>query len=218
MATVKGKYDFDYTRIELIGPSFGQLVHTDEPWVRHEFKIVVPVDVMRDESVEAGRMTIYKLNYSVMSIWGLSLWTAFDDFSDETARCYDVVFDEKEEIRKPFWHEYYGQEGYLCNDFHFLSRIEIDEEFKGHDLAGIATRIYFENFANGNDVAYLKAFPLQHEATNDDKPYKRTFKGSEKACFEKLSKYYEKLGFRRIGKTNHFFFVVDDFLRKNGSV
>ena len=38
--------------------------------------------------------------------------------------------------------------------------------------------------------------------------------GDERACFAKLCKYYEKIGFRRIGRNNHFFFVVDDFLGK----
>ena len=31
-------------------------------------------------------------------------------------------------------------------------------------------------------------------------------------CQAKLCRYYERQGFRRIGKTEHFFFVVDDFL------
>ena len=137
---------------------------------------------------------------------------AFDDFSMEVSECYDVLFTKKGNLRKSFWHRNYGLEEYFARDFHFLERIEVNENFKGNGIAGIATRIYLENFANSDDVAYLKAFPLQHESGFDDKPYNREFKGDLKLSQAKLCQYYEHLGFRRIGKTEHFFFVVDHFL------
>ena len=137
---------------------------------------------------------------------------AFDDFSMEASECYDVLFTKKGDLRKAFWDQYYGLEEFFARDFHFLERIEVNENFKGNDIAGIATRIYLENFANADDVAYLKAFPLQHESQFNDKPYNREFKGDLKSSQSKLCRYYEHLGYRRIGKTEHFFFVVDQFL------
>ena len=190
--------------------SFGLLSIEDDPWIRYSF------DVLLDEEDSPGQivgsMQASKLSYGEMSRRRLPLWMAFDDFSMEASACYDVLFTKKGKLRKAFWHQYYGLEEYFARDFHFLERIEVNEKFKGNGIAGIATRIYLENFASYDDVAYLKAFPLQHESRFDDKPYNREFKGDFKASQAKLCKYYERLGFRRIGETEHFFFVVDHYL------
>ena len=199
-------------RLEHVRNDFGLLSLSDEPWVRHDFRICVYDE--NDVCHEAGRMKVSKLGYGEMSRRRLSLFMAFDDFSDETLQCYEVLFTKDGDLRKAFWHEYYGLEQYFARDFHFLHRIEIKEEFKGNGLAGLATQIYLENFASFEDVAYLKAFPLQHEGQFDDQPYSRKFNGSFRVNQAKLCKYYERQGFRRIGKTEHFFFVVDDFLTK----
>ena len=204
--------EVESVRLELVYNDMGLVSSLEEPWGRYTFRICA-----YDESHvrhEAGKMEVSKLSYGEVERRGMSLGMIFDDFSMETSQCYDVVFTKKGDLRKAFWHQYYGLEEYFARDFHFLNRIEIKEEFKGRGIAGIATQIYFEHFANGNDVAYLKAFPLQHESQFYDKPYSREFSGDFKTDFSKLCKYYERLGFRRIDKTEHFFFVVDDFLSK----
>lgn len=204
------KYD---VRLEFICNDFGTLGE-DEPWVRSRFQIVA-YDLEMEKRLNVGGMRVYKLNYDAMARNKISLCRAFDDLSMESSECYGVLFDKNGDLKKRFWDERYGLEGWFSRDFHFLSRIEIDERYKGCGIAGQATRIYLENFANGDDVAYLKAFPLQHEEVCEKKPYTRMFSGSLKECQSKLCCYYEKLGFRRIGKTEHFFFVVDDFLSRS---
>lgn len=190
--------------------SFGLLSIEDDPWIRYSF------DILLDEEEGPGRivgsMQTFKLSYGEMSRRRLPLWMAFDELSMETSECYNVLFTKKGNLRKAFWHQHYGLEEYFTRDFHFLERIEVDENFKGNGIAGIATQIYLENFANSDDVAYLKAFPLQHESRFTDKPYNREFTGGFKANKAKLCQYYEQLGFRRIGKTEHFFFIVDYYL------
>ena len=190
--------------------SFGLLSQEDDPWIRYSFDILLDEEDGSGQIV--GSMQASKLSYGEMSRRGLPLWMAFDDFSMDVSECYDVLFTKKGNLRKSFWHRNYGLEEYFARDFHFLERIEVNENFKGNGIAGIATRIYLENFANSDDVTYLKAFPLQHESRFDDKPYNREFKGDLKLSQAKLCQYYEHLGFRRIGKTEHFFFVVDHFL------
>ena len=190
--------------------SFGLLSRKDDPWVRYSF------DIFWDEEEAPGQivgsMQMSKLSYGEMSLRGLTLCLAFDDFLMETSECYDVLFTKTGDLRKAFWDPSYGLEEYFARDFHFLEQIEINENFKGNGIAGIATQIYLENFANYDDVAYFKAFPLQHESRFDDKPYCREFEGDFRANQAKLCQYYAHLGFRRIGKTEHFFFVVDHFL------
>ena len=190
--------------------SFGLLSQEDDPWIRYSF------DILLDEEDGPGRvvgsMQASKLSYGEVSRRRLSLRMAFDDLSMEASECYDVLFTKKGNLRKSFWHEEYGWEEYFARDFHLLERIEVNENFKGNGIAGITTRIYLENFADSDDVAYLKAYPLQHERRFGDKPYNREFKCDLKSSQAKLCQYYEHLGFRRIGKTEHFFFVVDHFL------
>lgn len=189
---------------------FGLLSQTDEPWIRYSF------DILLNEEDGPGRivgsMEASKLSYGEMLRREVSLEMAFDDFSMESSECYKVLFTKEGDLREAFWDPSYELEEYFARDFHFLERIEINEDFKGNGIAGIATQIYLENFANCNDVAYLKAFPLQHEIRFKDKPYNRKFKGGFKVNQAKLCQYYERLGFRRIEKTEHFFFVVDHFL------
>jgi hypothetical protein len=191
--------------------SFRPLSKFDSDWIKHEFNILVCKD--NEKEVVAGRLLVYKLNVGNVIRQNCSLFDAFDCFSQEAYDCYVKVFDDKEEVRKAFQDERCGLYDVLTDDFHLLSMIEIDEAFKGNSLAGIAIQIYLENFANGSDVAYFKAFPLQHGVANGES-YKRTFRGGLKTCEVKLCEYYQRLGFRRIGKTSDFFFVVDDFLDK----
>ena len=198
--------------LECVGSSFAPLL--ESPWIVFNFRIVLLNDSGTGEK-ELGTLTALKLNCGVAYRRRMSMFEAFDDFSSETALCYEAVFDLKGRFRTGFGDDENEMFDYLNNDFHILSRIEIDERFKGQGLAGVATRIYLENFANADDVVYLKAFPLQFEAQFADKPYSRSFKESEKRCFEKLCKYYQKLGFRRVGKSNHFLFKVDDFLSRH---
>ena len=207
--------DYDI-RLVLERNSFGLLSQEDDPWVRYSFDILLNGADSPGQIV--GSMQVSKLNYGEMSRRRLPLWMAFDDFLEEASECYKVLFTKKGNLRKAFWHPYYGLEEYFDRDFHFLERIEINESFKGQDIAGIATQIYLENFANSEDVAYLKAFPLQHESRFNDKPYCRELNGDLKANQTKLCQYYERLGFRRIGKTEHFFFVVDQFLSQRMSL
>ena len=201
----------DYNiRLVLGRNSFGLLSQEDDPWIRYSFDILLNDEDNPGQIV--GSMQASKLSYGEMSRRGVPLGMAFDDLSMEASACYDVIFTKKGDLRKAFWDPYYGLEEYFARDFHFLERIEISENFKGNGIAGIATQIYLENFANYDDVAYLKAFPLQHECQFHDKPYNREFKGDFKVNQARLCRYYERLGFRRIGKTEHFFFVVDHFL------
>lgn len=70
----------------------------------------------------------------------------------------------------------------------------------------------------GFSVVYFKGFPLQFDDSGRSEPLARKFKGSFKTCQAKLCRYYENQGFRRIGKTEHFSFVVDDFLSKRAEM
>ena len=198
-------------RLVATNPSYSVLSDFDSGWITHTFNILLYVE--GDKEVVAGRLLVYKLNVGNVIRQKRSLFDAFDCFSQETYNCYVTIFDDNEDVRKAFQDERCGQYDALINDFHLLSVLEIDEAFKGNYLTGTVLQIYLENFANGSDVAYLKAFPLQHSAANSA-PYKRMFKGGLKACEAKLCEYYQSLGFRRIRKRSDFFFVVDDFLDK----
>ncbi len=196
----------------LTNPSFG--IRQEEAWASFQFRVMLHVGEGWADSdyAEIGKMEALKFNRGVAERSHSSLFSAFDEYMTETLECYDVVFDENGNIRKEFQDPYYGVEDDLFEDFHILFRVELDERYKGHGLVAHVTRIYLENFANANDLVYVKAFPLQFEARREPRPLARSFAGSFAACRSRLCKYYERIGFRRIGKTNHFFFVADHFL------
>ena len=198
-------------RLVATNPSYSALPHLETQWTEHEFNIVVLTE--DGNEIVAGQMLVHKLN--VGAVWRNKqpLFLAFDDYSQEAYECYVKVFDKEGDMRKPFQDESYGQYEFLANDFHLLSWMEIDEAFKGNWLAGIVAQIYFENFANGNDVVYSEVFPLQFSGALEE-PYSRKFDGNFEECEMRLCAYFKKLGFRQINRSSDFFFVVDDFLDK----
>lgn len=185
-------------------------------WNVYGFSIMTSRD--GEDAVKVGHMKVSKLNVGTVERDQVSLFEAFDQHSIETSECYDEVFDEKGNVRAKFQDERYGLGNWLINDFHFLESISIDERYRGRGLVGKATAIYLENFANSSDVVYFKGIPLQFDASGKSEPLSQKFKGSLKTCQSKLCRYYESQGFRRIGKTEHFFFVVDDFLSKRAEM
>lgn len=206
----------DHVYLMMENVSLHEGIHSEgDYW--HEYRFSIMLSNGDGESEKAGHLCVSKLNWGAAHRNHISLFDAFDVHSMETAHCYDVVFDEKGGIRKAFQDECYDLMEWLVNDFHFLESITVDERFRGRRLAARAMAAYLENFANSSDVVYLKAFPLQYDTSGKIEPITREFKGDFKTCQEKLCKYYARVGFRRIGKTEHFFFVADDFLDETES-
>lgn len=181
-------------------------------WHEYCFSIMMSTDA--ESEVKVGHMRVSKLNWGSAQMRSMTLFDAFDVHTMETAACYDVVFDEKGNIRKRFQDDGNGLFEFLTSDFHYLEEIQIYEKYSGRGLVGKAIAIYLENFASPSDAVYFKGFPLQHDDSGKHAQVTRKFKGSLKTCQSKLCRYYESQGFRRIGKTEHFFFVADDFLSK----
>jgi len=198
--------DTDFSRIE------------GDCWTRFSFRIIQWSDspqMFSDENLlKLGQLEVLRLNSAIALKSGESLFDIFSSMFSETLECYEAIFDSNAHLRKPFRDEdSFNVSEDLITDLHILNRITIEEQFKGHGITGEASSIYLERFASRYDAYFVKAFPLQFEgdqnSPRDD--YPRLFKGSFKSCQNKLSKYYERLGFRRIGKSPYFFGTVEDF-------
>lgn len=213
-----GEKGFDRSRVVL------KLEDTDfsriegDYWTRFSFRIMQWSDspqVFSDENLlKLGQLEILRLNSAIALQSRESLFDIFNSMFSQTIDCYEAIFDKKEHLRKPFRDESsFGLFEDLTTDLHILDRITIDERFKGHGITGEASRIYLERFAGGYDAYYIKAYPLQFEGneTHPQDDYPRKFNGTFRACQEKLCKYYQELGFRRIGKSPYFFGTVEDF-------
>ena len=198
--------DADFSRIE------------GDCWTHFSFRILKWPDDTETYSDEillsVGHLEVLRLNWAVANEQEKSLLDIFYSDWSQTIDCYEAIFDKKDHLRKPFRDESsFGLFEDLTTDLHILDRITIDEHFKGQGITGEASRIYLERFASGYDAYYVKAFPLQFEGneTHPQDDYPRKFNGTFRACQEKLCKYYQELGFRRIGKTPHFFGSVEDY-------
>ena len=213
-----GEKGFDLSRVVL------KLEDTDfsriegDYWTRFSFRIMQwsnSPQMFSDENLlKLGQLEVLRLNYAISLKSRESLFDIFYSMFSETIDCYEAIFDRNEHLRKPFRDEdSFCVSADLITDLHILNRISIEEQFKGHGITGEASRIYLERFASGYDAYFIKAFPLQFEGdqTRLREDYPRRFKGSFISCQNKLCKYYEQLGFRRIGKSPYFFGTVEDF-------
>ena len=200
--------------LRLTNPCFSRRGY-DFLWEDLNFEIVM-IDYGLQEPAEqdVGKLRARKLHVEDAH-WrkGFSLLEAFDNDTMDIAQYYDVIFKKNGDLRERFSDERYDiGGGMLPGDFHILETISIDERFKGHDIAREATAVYLESFARGDDAVFFKAFPLQYDAKTEAGDLHRSFVGSFNACQSRLCKYYERIGFSRVGTTPYFFFAAGTFL------
>ena len=209
-----GEEDIFDIALELRNPRFVSREAEDVFWDRYSFDIVVEEEARNGATTfrRIGEMEAWKLDMDAVGRERCDLFSAFDAFEADTTACHALLFSAGERLRKPFRYPDDDDGGYLFGDFHYLHLIKIDERYKGHGAAGMATRIYLEHFAREEDWVYFEAHPLQYAMGEEARRMDRTFPGTLKQCRFKLCRHYERLGFRRIAKTRHFLFKAGRFL------
>ena len=209
-----GEGDMLDLALELRNPRFYSREAEDVFWDRFSFDIVAEGEDLDGANAfeRIGEMEAWKLDMDAVRRERCDLFSAFDAFEADTAACHALLFTAGEQLRKPFQYPDEDDGGYLFGDFHYLHLIKIDERYKGHGAAGMATRIYLEHFARGEDWVYFEAHPLQFAAGEEARRMDRKFQGTLKQCRARLCRHYERLGFRRLGKTRHFLFKAGRFL------
>lgn len=133
----------------------------------------------------------------------------FDSYH-ETMDCFKSLYDMDNE-------EFTSEVENLIPDCQFnhniliLNRINIYSQFRGNKLGLVALRAVIERFKLGVGVIALKPFPLQFEGgylhnPKDSENIKLgldSFKLSQEKATEKLKRYYKKLGFMSVPRTDY---------------
>lgn len=155
-------------------------------------KIVEIQEDLDAPDICCGTLDIILIEVLAGNSAGFSTEEIFDD-SSEAYECYRAIFDGSElkrSIRNSF--------DIGCSGFRIMlmSRMEISERARGHNLGLLAVRQAIELYGQDSFVV-CKPFPLQFENKRDTGP---EFQAAQK----KLRAYWSRMGFRRIGKSDFY--------------
>lgn len=100
-----------------------------------------------------------------------------------------------------------------------LDRLEIRPQYRGEGLGLAVIRRLIERFSAGTELIALKAYPLQFEyqALSDPNPWKKsmvlaTFQSDQQIAVAALQRYYSRLGFAAMPRTEFMFRASSDRL------
>jgi GNAT superfamily N-acetyltransferase len=201
--------DYEYcllrTNKEEIFPKFGE---PDQFLIRRDGEILVRTD---DDQKE---VTIGTFSLMIADIEGAveANVSAYDVFDTESAsfRHYEALYDGydfKERVVKVA----VGDDYVFRPNLLMLERLTIYPEYRGQGLGLTVLRMLIERYRIGMGLVSLKPFPLQFEVNpmseTNDIPRERleldNFKGTSVAATRKLKRYYEKLGFKSVSRTEY---------------
>jgi hypothetical protein len=141
----------------------------------------------------------------------LSEFSVLDGISYEYDQYCEALYDQDaEEINQSIEDEF----GFNRGDLLIVEEIVIFPEFRGNSFGLLALRAIMEKFQSSCGYIMLKTIPLQFERNKDkkwlDDMKMSEFPSGERKATAGLAKHYEKLGFKRIGKSDFYLFCTDN--------
>jgi GNAT superfamily N-acetyltransferase len=134
-----------------------------------------------------------------------NLWDVCDAYEQTTADAYQVLFSERYEFA-PVIQELFPDA--MSPDVLIIDLVRVDPAYRGRGLGLLAARRVMDVFEPDDGLVLVKPFPLQFNAHQRSAVAKDTdlaaFTCDEKTAFKKLRKHWERLGFRRIPKTEYY--------------
>lgn len=134
-----------------------------------------------------------------------SLWGVCDAYEQTTADAYQVLFNDGYDfapaIEKMFPNA-------MSPEVLIIDLVRIDPAYRGRGLGLRAARRVIDVFEPDGGIVLVKPFPLQFNAHQRSVAAKgadlAAFTCDEATAFKRLRKHWEKLGFRRIPKTEYY--------------
>ena len=180
-------------------------------WTYYSFDIVLQ-NILDDniEDIVIGNLEARRFLAAKASVDNFCPHCAFDMSDCNVQQYIDMLWDHDTHDLSPIFANSL-EDDCLWGDIFLLMSIDIFPQYRGYDLANAATWIFYRNFCTTHDIIVLLAFPLQFGITDEEKEKCKPeeFTGSLKECTTKLIKYYKKLGFKRIGRSNFMFFACE---------
>lgn len=177
-----------------------------------------------DENYEPG-VTIGQFLATVLDVESAvnerqSILDVFDRTS-ETLGYFEALYEEDGSFQKPVMRLLYGENyGMWEPNALILQRLVICREHRGFGYGLQALQALIEEFRVGVGLIAMKPFPLQFEGSvrarrnRETTPYQLdAFSGRFRSARTKLRRYYGRLGFKLVPKTDYMVMSVDSTAR-----
>lgn len=156
-----------------------------------------------DGRVEIGTLTASIIQLSRAIDEGWNLYDILDAPSHSTAECLGL-FQEIDyntlRLKSPDYNARVRnlfKDDVWVGDILLVEKIEIQEEYRGHDSGLFVMRTVIDTFGHGRSLVVCKPFPLQYSSTVTENNHTEF-----QAALKKLRKYWSRSGFKRVPKTD----------------
>lgn len=180
--------------------------------------------LLMDENFEPaeaiGAFQVSVLDVESAVIEGSSTFDVFD-WKADTVGYYEALFNEHMDFREPVSKLLFGENyGRWEPNTLALQRLVIKREYRGRGYGLLALQALIEEFRVGVGIIAMKPFPLQfeggidyHSESKDEEVTKYelgAFTTNFRSARSKLRRYYRRLGFKLVPKTEYMVMAVDD--------
>ena len=166
--------------------------------------------ISSDVQVSLGKVDVFLIKVSNALSKGENLFDLFDlkqELLDAGSAIFDFCSNDfLPSVTKAFPSEWLI---YPDGDIMLIHRIGISPLLRGQQLGLSVLAKVIEDFSAGCSLVVTKPFPLQFEmgieaSSEWHNLALASFSKNKKESSKKLSKYYSKLGFKKLGRSDHF--------------
>lgn len=172
-------------------------------------RVAVVGDISSDVLVSLGRVDVFLIKVSNALFQGEKLFDVFDlkqELLDAGSAIFDFCSNDfLPSVTKAFPRDWIFPD----QDIMLIHRIGISPLVRGQQLGLSVLARLIEDLSAGCSLVVIKPFPLQFEmgieaSTEWNDLALDSFSKNKKESSKKLSKYYAKLGFKKLGLSDHF--------------
>lgn len=135
----------------------------------------------------------------------LSLWQECDAHSQEASDLYQLLFEDRDKFNpsiERMFPDAFNPEVLL------IDLVRIDPAHRGRDLGLRAARRAMDLFSPDGGIVVVKPFPVQFNvggpARDVPEAQLASFTTDRRAAFAALRRYWKRLGFRRLDRTDYY--------------
>ena len=184
-------------------------------WEYYSFDIVLQNFHSDNEDIVIGNLETRRFLSSKASIDNFCSHCAFDLSDHHIQQYFDILWDHNTHDLSSKFRNSLNQDC-VYGDIFLVMSVDIKPLYRGYNFGNAALWIFYRNFCTVFDVIVLLAFPLQFSlaAEEKEKCKENEFMGTHEECTAKLIKYYKKLGFKRIGRSDFMLFNCENIMNK----
>ncbi len=161
----------------------------------------------RRHEVELGQLRFYLIRVGNAVDDGARLVDVFDTYQETYDASTAIYQPSYQDFRPAIWKIF--EDMYTSGDILLVHYIAIDLIARGQRLGLAVLKRVIRDWSSGCSLVLIKPFPLQFEYAEDRKKRDKRlalhqFTSSEKKAFSRLRKYYEQIGFKRIGRSEFY--------------